>query len=84
MVCLLDLFVLWALVMVITGADVYPFVRDSYTSKYGSFTPEELLEAKKQREKCSILHMKIISGMLFLWMNWIQLIVPVVAMTIFI
>ncbi|VDM14367.1 unnamed protein product, partial [Wuchereria bancrofti] len=41
------LFVLWALVMVITGADVYPFVRDSYTSKYGSFTPEELLEAKK-------------------------------------
>ncbi|VIO87744.1 ER degradation-enhancing alpha-mannosidase-like, putative [Brugia malayi] len=47
MVCFLDLFVLWALVMVITGASVYPFFRDSYTSKYGSFTPEELLEAKK-------------------------------------
>lgn len=45
MVCLLDLFLFWALIAVIVG--IYPFVHDNYTSKYGSFTHEELLEAKK-------------------------------------
>lgn len=45
MVYYLHLFLLWALVAVIEG--VYPFIRDSYTSKYGSFTHEELMKAKK-------------------------------------
>lgn len=45
MVCFLDFFLFGALVMVTAG--IYPFVHDSYTSEYGSFTPEQLMEAKK-------------------------------------
>lgn len=45
MVCSSYFFLFWSLVAVI--ASIYPFVYDNYTSKYGSFTPEELLKAKK-------------------------------------
>ncbi|VDM97699.1 unnamed protein product, partial [Thelazia callipaeda] len=40
-----DLFAL--IVLSVVGGSIYPFIRDSYVSKYATFTSDELLEAKK-------------------------------------